>query len=237
MNGGRSQSAWASHGPLPTALLGLTVLTGLVDAVSFLRLGHVFVSNMTGNVVFLGFAIAGAGDIAPLRSIVALLAFTFGSAMGGRYCRLFGVHRGRLLAATLAAECLLVGTTLGVSLISLGLSPDVLTNVQVGLLAIAMGMQTAAARKLGVPDLTTTVITLTMTALAAESFFGTGTNRNARHRSSALAAMFVGALSGGALVLHRGVAVALGVALTLLAGIGAVVWRASSGQPPWAQTD
>jgi uncharacterized membrane protein YoaK (UPF0700 family) len=36
------------------ALLGLTVVTGLVDAVSYLRLGRVFVANMTGNVVFLG---------------------------------------------------------------------------------------------------------------------------------------------------------------------------------------
>ena len=48
------------HGPLPPLLLGLTVVTGLVDAFSYLLLGHVFVANMTGNVVFLGFAIAGA---------------------------------------------------------------------------------------------------------------------------------------------------------------------------------
>jgi hypothetical protein len=49
-----------SHGPLPLLLVCLTVVTGLVDAFSYLRLGHVFVANMTGNVVFLGFGLAGA---------------------------------------------------------------------------------------------------------------------------------------------------------------------------------
>ena len=48
-------------GPLPVFLVGLTVVTGLVDAFSYLSLGHVFVANMTGNVVFLGFALAGVG--------------------------------------------------------------------------------------------------------------------------------------------------------------------------------
>jgi hypothetical protein len=45
------------HGPLPPLLLALTAVTGLVDAVSILRLGRVFVANMTGNVVFTGFAL------------------------------------------------------------------------------------------------------------------------------------------------------------------------------------
>jgi hypothetical protein len=37
---------------LPAMLLTLTVVTGVVDAASYLSLGHVFVANMTGNVVF-----------------------------------------------------------------------------------------------------------------------------------------------------------------------------------------
>ena len=41
------------HGPLPPLLVGMTIVTGLVDAFSYLVLGHVFVANMTGNVVFL----------------------------------------------------------------------------------------------------------------------------------------------------------------------------------------
>jgi hypothetical protein len=62
-------SAQRSNGPLPGFLVALTVVTGLVDAFSYLSLGHVFVANMTGNVVFLGFAMAGAGDISITRSL------------------------------------------------------------------------------------------------------------------------------------------------------------------------
>jgi len=63
------------HGPLPLFLVCLTVVTGLVDAFSYLRLGHVFVANMTGNVVFLGFGLAGVGEISIVASLLAVLAF------------------------------------------------------------------------------------------------------------------------------------------------------------------
>ncbi|MFE4955259.1 DUF1275 family protein [Streptomyces sp. NPDC056653] len=61
------REAWATlvpdmtdrHGPLPPLMVALTVVTGLVDAVSHLQLGAVFVADMTGNVVFSGFAFAG----------------------------------------------------------------------------------------------------------------------------------------------------------------------------------
>src|SRR3981081_2831937 len=69
-------------GPLPPLLLTLTVVTGLVDATSYLKLGHVFVANMTGNVVFLGFGIAGAPDFAILDSLVALVSFGLGGCAG-----------------------------------------------------------------------------------------------------------------------------------------------------------
>src|SRR5216684_2520797 len=71
-------------GILPLVLLGLTATTGVVDAVSYLALGHVFTANMTGNVVFLGFAAAGAPGLSPARSGAALLAFVVGAAIGGR---------------------------------------------------------------------------------------------------------------------------------------------------------
>src|SRR5437879_4284536 len=69
---------------LPPALLVLTGVTGLVDAISFLGLGHIFTANMTGNVVFLGFAAGRAPGIAAARSIAALCAFAGGSVCGGR---------------------------------------------------------------------------------------------------------------------------------------------------------
>src|ERR1700737_808294 len=65
-------------------LLVMTVVTGVVDAVSILRLGHVFVANMTGNIVFLGFALAGASGFSVVASLVALGAFLAGAGVGGR---------------------------------------------------------------------------------------------------------------------------------------------------------
>src|SRR2546422_11470130 len=74
----------ARDGPLPPLLLALTLVTGLVDATSYLKLGHVFVANMTGNVVFLGFGIAGAGGISIWASLTALGSFLVGGVAGGR---------------------------------------------------------------------------------------------------------------------------------------------------------
>jgi uncharacterized membrane protein YoaK (UPF0700 family) len=81
-----------SHGPLPLLLLGLTVVTGLVDAFSYLRLGHVFVANMTGNVIFLGFALAGVGEISIVASLLAILAFAIGATLGGRWAAGRALH-------------------------------------------------------------------------------------------------------------------------------------------------
>jgi uncharacterized membrane protein YoaK (UPF0700 family) len=68
----------ARHGPLPLLLVVLTVVTGLVDAVSYLKLGHVFVANMTGNVLFLGFAAADAAQFSVAVSLVAMVRFCWG---------------------------------------------------------------------------------------------------------------------------------------------------------------
>src|ERR1700682_3997308 len=83
------------HGPLPALLLVLTMVTGLVDAVSYLKLGHVFVANMTGNVVFLGFAVADAQDFSIPLSLAAIGAFLTGALAGGRLGSSGGHHRGR----------------------------------------------------------------------------------------------------------------------------------------------
>jgi uncharacterized membrane protein YoaK (UPF0700 family) len=60
-------------------LLGLTATAGMIDAVSFLALGRIFTANMTGNVVFLGFAVAGAAETSVARSGTALPAFLAGA--------------------------------------------------------------------------------------------------------------------------------------------------------------
>src|ERR1019366_6074293 len=96
------------NGPLPPLLLALTVVTGLVDAFSYLVLGHVFVANMTGNVVFLAFALAGAAGFSLMASLAALGAFSLGALVGGRLSGVVSHHRGRLLVAVTALQVVLV---------------------------------------------------------------------------------------------------------------------------------
>src|SRR5438046_5388305 len=82
-------------GSLSPLLFVLTIVTGLVDAVSYLKLGHVFVANMTGNVVFLGFAVAGAPDFSIPASLIAIAAFLVGALTGGRLGSSMAEHRTR----------------------------------------------------------------------------------------------------------------------------------------------
>src|SRR2546421_6510567 len=100
----RRLSADPAHGPLPALMLVLTVLTGVVDAVSILSLGRVFVANMTGNVVFVGFALAGAPGFSLAASLSALGAFLVGAAIGGVAVDRLDPHRGRLVRSMAAAE-------------------------------------------------------------------------------------------------------------------------------------
>src|SRR5579859_2637947 len=96
-------------GPLPELLLALTLVTGLVDAVSILALGRVFVANMTGNVVFAGFALVGAAGFSLAASLFGLAGFMIGAGAGGRLVGRFGSDRGRLLAIAVAVESVLFG--------------------------------------------------------------------------------------------------------------------------------
>jgi uncharacterized membrane protein YoaK (UPF0700 family) len=221
------------HGPLPPLLLGLTLVTGLVDAFSYLALGHVFVANMTGNVVFLGFAIAGASGFSIPASLVALGAFALGALIGGRAGSGLGHHRGHLLAAATSLQTIL----LGVSVVVAAVSGDSVTSgyryALIVVLGIAMGIQNATARKLAVPDLTTTVLTLTITGVAADSVIAGGAGSGAGRRLVAVTAMFVGALAGGVLVLHVHIVAPLAIALIVTATVALVSWKAGQTNPDW----
>jgi uncharacterized membrane protein YoaK (UPF0700 family) len=197
--------------PLTRVLLALTFSTGLVDAASYLRLGHVFAANMTGNVVLLGFGIGGAGGLPVLAPIVSLAAFLLGAWLGVRLGRRTGGGEvGALPAAlTLEAGMLLAATVVAAAG---GVRAGAFSgDAVIALLALGMGARNAAVRSLGVPDLTTTVLTMTLTALAAElpslRSRGTGTTR----RVAAVASMLAGALAG-ALLQKTSLALVLGVA-------------------------
>ena len=218
---------------LPALLLLLTGVTGLVDAVSYLKLGHVFVANMTGNVVFLGFAVADAADFSISASLVATAAFLAGALAGGAIGSRAGHHRARLLAIATSLQIALVGAALVVSLFGLDPEVAVVRYSLIGLLAIAMGLQNATARRLGVPDLTTTVLTLTLTGLAADSTLAGGKNPRPGRRLLATATMFFGAAVGAVLVLRVSVAAVLTLALALLVLSGIVSWRFRSSSEAW----
>ncbi len=101
------------------------------------------------------------------------------------------------------------------------------------LLAFAMGLQNATARRLGVPDLTTTVLTQTITGLAADSHFAGGANPNIGRRLLATAAMFLGALIGALLIFHVSVNAALAVAVVLLLINATAGYHLSTSTAAW----
>ncbi|MEV0173244.1 YoaK family protein [Streptomyces sp. NPDC050803] len=221
------------HGPLPPLLLILTVVTGLVDAVSYLELGHVFVANMTGNVVFLGFALAGDESLSALASVVAMGSFLVGALAGGRLGTRFAADRGQLLGSATAVQTVLVAVTVVAAAVSDGRVTPGVQYTLIVLLGLAMGLQNAVARRLGVPDLTTTVLTLTLTGLAADSTPAGGEAPRPGRRVLSVLAMFLGALVGALLVLHGHLVLALGLTAVLLAVTAAITHRLRTPDAAW----
>ncbi|MFE4970204.1 YoaK family protein [Streptomyces sp. NPDC056660] len=206
------------HGPLPPLMLALTVVTGLVDAFSYLVLGHVFVANMTGNVVFSGFAIAGAAGFSLAASLAALAAFGVGALLGGRIAHRARAHRGRVLRRALVLETVLFLAAYGVARYGAPLDTAGTRYELIALLGLAMGVQNATARALAVPDLTTTVLTLTITGMASDSKAAGGGGGRTGRRALSVLAMFAGALIGAFAVRDGSPALPLLLAAVLLAG-------------------
>jgi uncharacterized membrane protein YoaK (UPF0700 family) len=222
------------HGPLSPLLLALTVVSGLVDAFSYLVLGHVFVANMTGNVVFLAFSLVGAPGFSFAASLVALGAFVTGAMGSGRLIRHVGsARRGRMLAVSTACECALVAVALVVSWTVTDLGSGAARYVLIVVLGLAAGMQNGTARKLAVPDMTTTVLTMTVTGAAFDSRLAGGTNSHIGRRGLSAIAMFVGALIGAATVIHVSKPLELVFVLLLLVPVTVVAGRLSRSHPVW----
>ncbi len=204
---------------LTAGLLILTISTGIVDAVSYLGLDRVFTGNMTGNVLFLGFALVGVGGIPFVNNLVALLGFVLGSIVGGRI-----VGRGHPVGLPRRSFWLLVGggalmlALSAVWLVARGLPEPVLYVVTL-LLAMVMGAQVSAVKPVGNSDITTIVVTNTLANLARESRLGGGHDSPWLTRLLAVLAMGVGAVIGAAVLRY------LGGPATLVAG--ALVYAAA----------
>jgi uncharacterized membrane protein YoaK (UPF0700 family) len=227
----------ARFGPLPPLLVAMTVVTGLVDSFSYLLLGHVFVANMTGNVVFLAFAVAGAHGSSIVASVVALVSFGLGSVLGGRIVQRFGHHRGHHVAVATATQALLLIVAMVLALVGAQPFGSGVRYTLIVVLAGAMGVQNSSVRRLAVPDLTTTVLTLTVTGIGADSALGGGKGSKSGRRLISVAAMFLGALVGAALILHVHVAVPLIIASAIVVAVAAISHWAGRSNPPWTHVE
>ena len=148
-------------------LVMLSLAAGCVDAVGYLGLGQIFVANMTGNTVLLGLALGQAKGQAALRAVVALAGFIVGVAAG---VAIVGPGRERsawspAVTAALALE-LVVLVAFAVGWFFAEAEPAGLAVYPLIVLpALAMGVQSSAVRRLGVPGVATTYITGTLTDL------------------------------------------------------------------------
>ena len=192
-------------------LLAMTAVSGIVDAVSFLALGHVFTANMTGNIVFLGFALGGASGLSIWRSLLALAFFMSGALLGGWMTKTMRPENpGSTPIQALAIETTLLWVA---SAVSIGFRTPYEDHkfkiaLVIALTAVVMGLRNSVVRKLGVPDLTTTVLTLTIAGFAADSSLAGGNNPRWARRAMAVLAMLTGA-TAGALMLPYSAAIPL----------------------------
>lgn len=210
---------------MPTLLVLLTIMTGLVDSVSFLELGNVFVANMTGNIIFLGLGLGGSGTEI-LLSALSTGSFCVGAVLGGHVAFPRLAHRGLLLGAATAAQAGAVAVA-AVIVAGPGPRPETGRPAAIAVLAVSMGWQYAIVRRLEVPDFRTVVVTTTLTSLVAER--GQGGARYAR-RGLSIAALLLGAAVGALLIRDVSVSAPLWCAAGLL-GVVAVASFAAVRRP------
>ena len=202
---------------LVLTLAALTVSGGLLDATSFLGLGHVFTANMTGNVILIGFAVAAAPGFSFLVNLTALGTFLAGAVVGGRMARQVESPRTMLLVAMVLETVLVaVAAVVAATVSDVGVGWPRFTVL--ALLAFSLGVRYTAVRRMGVRDMTTSVLTTTLTGLASDSSLAGGANHNAVYRGTSVVCLFAGALVGALLVLHVGAVWSLGAAAAIVAG-------------------
>jgi uncharacterized membrane protein YoaK (UPF0700 family) len=208
----------------------MSVLSGVVDAVSILSLGRVFVANMTGNLAFVGFAIGGGSGFSIGTTLVALAGFTVGVLT----YRAWPAERSENRVATLrdgaATETVLLGAaTLAVGLAGPHLSVP-LRDAVVGVAAVALGLQNGLVDRLAVPYLTTTTLTRSLVGLLR----GVGGHPAAWRQAAGIACLLAGAIVGAALVVGVGRTAALGLATALTAGVATSAAVLRRRPAPWA---
>ncbi len=205
------------------ALLLLTFATGLVDAVSVLELGHVFVANMTGNVVFLGFWLAPRTVVDVTAAVVSFACFVVGAALGGRLARHLDGDVRRWLGITLSLEVamlLTLSTLAGAGVLDYH---DNRKLILIAGLALTFGIQNSTARQFGIQELSTTVLTTTISGLGFDSRLAGGTGERQKLRYGVVLSLFLGAAVGATMTRFT-VAPVIAVAAGVVATSAAIFW-------------
>ena len=190
--------------PLTVGVYAISAICGMLDAATFLKLGHAFVETMTGNILLLAFTVGvrATGQPAPalpdtdvLPYLVALARFAVGAIAGGRLVQ--AGEPGR--RAGFAADAVLIGLAALAAVLTHPSSVGRARYLVIGILSFAMGIQNALMRRWGIRDLATNVMTLTLCGLLAESTLGGGTNPGAVRRATSIGIFLIGAIIGGAI--------------------------------------
>lgn len=208
-------------------MLILTFSTGVIDAVGFLGLDRVFTGNMTGNVVLLGMAVAGDTSLPILRPALALVFFMVGAAIAGRVLRKGPEGwSGRTSVSLLTVTVGATGLAVLVGLVDVA-ADELLGSVVTSGLAMVMGIQAATAKRLKVAEVTTVVVTSTITGLASDSRFAGGTSPFWVRRALAILLIGLGAVAGGfALLIDLWVGIAISAVLSFVVTlVGHVKYR------------
>ena len=224
----------ARDGPLPAMLLALTMLAGVVDAVSILALNHVFVAAMTGNLVFIGLGIAGASGFSVRAPAFAMSGFVVGALIGAQICRRSGAHRGRALRNIAVFKAVFAMPVTVMVVVAGDSLPSGIRTLVTVLLAASMGGQLALIRYLKVPDLLATVLTLTITGALTER--GRGRRDPAvLRRGLAVLAFVTGVVAGGLLTRFVTVGAALAFGLFIILAVGIAAHFLSRTSAPWSK--
>lgn len=185
--------------PTVAALLLLTFATGLVDAISVLVLGHVFVANMTGNAIFLGFLFVPDAGIDLTAAVAACAGFAVGAVVGGRLARHWGDRTRQWITVALGSEiAMLAGLSIMAGIGVVGYVDNTKLLLIAGL-AVAFGLQNSTARQFGIQDLYTTVLTATIVGIGMDSRLAGGTGQREKLRYGVVLTMIGGAVVGATL--------------------------------------
>ena len=181
----------------------LAVNSGVTDAFAFVALGGTFTSVMTGNMVIFGLALARTSLVLATHALAAIAAFVIGSAVGARVAGLAGSGEPTWPGGVTRALRLQLAVTV-LAAVLFELAPRDVTGWQVLILvlnAMALGLQSSAVLKFGVPGLSTTYLTGTLATMAVRLAHGHGVVA-VRHNLLLLAGLIGGAALGGVLALH-----------------------------------